>query len=103
MTATDTAGNAERPESRSFIVDAHKPKVAIDGPRKTKDRTPTFKLEPNEDDVKLECKLGSAAYKPCGETYKPHRLSPGNYKLTVRATDAAGNTATAKQKFKIKG
>ena len=52
--------------------------------------------------MQLECKLGSAAFKPCGGTYKPHRLAPGKYKLTVRATDAAGNEATAKTKFKIK-
>jgi hypothetical protein len=102
VTATDAAGNSAAPAVESFIVDAHKPKVSISGPRKTTDRTPTFKLKPSEDDVQLECKLGSAAFKPCGGTYKPHRLAPGKYKLTVRATDAADNSTTAKKKFKIK-
>jgi hypothetical protein len=103
VTATDAAGNSGAPEARSFVVDAHKPKVAIGGPRRTKDHTPTFKLKPSEDDVKLKCALDGGKPKKCTDTYRAPQLKGGKHTLQVQVTDAAGNRATAKQKFKIKG
>jgi hypothetical protein len=102
ITAVDRAGNADAtPISRDLTIDAVRPKVSISGPRKTSDRTPTFKLKPNEDDVQLECNLDKSGFKHCGATYTPRGVKPGDHKIVVRATDAAGNRATASKKFTV--
>jgi invasin-like protein/Big-like domain-containing protein len=102
ITATDAAGNVGSPQEVQFTVDAMAPTVQISGPSKTKDRSPTFKLKPNEDDVTFECRLDDAAYKPCGSTYTPHHVKPGHHTLKVRVTDAAANKSVATKKFTVK-
>jgi hypothetical protein len=49
----------------------------------------------------VTCKLDKAAPKPCGAKAK-FKVRPGKHKLTVTATDAAGNVSSVTYKWKVK-
>jgi hypothetical protein len=107
--ATDAAGNSAT-ASRAFTVnvpvDTTAPAVSIDsGPSgPTLDQTPRFSFSANEQ-VTFECRMSSAAsFGPCsgpGQTHSPGAIADGVYTFEVRATDAAGNRATASRSFNL--
>jgi hypothetical protein len=104
--ATDAAGN-ETDASQAFVVDATPPAVdVVSGPAgPTNDATPSFGFTA-EAGATVECSVdhGTPAYGPCtsATTYVVGAPLPdGSYVLHVRATDAAGNHATATRSFSI--
>ncbi len=106
--ATDAAGNAAT-ASRAFAVEVTTnttaPTVTVDsGPKgPTLDQTPTFSFSANEP-VTFACRLGAGDFGPCtgpGQTHSPGTLADGKYTFEVRATDAAGNQATATRAFTL--
>jgi hypothetical protein len=103
--ATDAAGNAAV-MARSFSVDTVAPAVdVVSGPAgPTNDATPSFGFTA-ELGATVECSIdqGTPAYGPC-TTATSHTAAPvadGSYHFRVRATDAAGNRATAVQDFAV--
>jgi hypothetical protein len=104
--ATDLAGN-QTEASRPFTVDTTPPSLSIRfGPSgTTADNTPLFGFAA-EAGATVECSIdhGTPAYGPCASatTYAAvEPLADGSYVFHVRATDAAGNTATATRAFTV--
>jgi hypothetical protein len=56
-------------------------------PRKTRDRTPTFRFGANETGSTFECKLDSKPFKPCRSPFTATKLSLGHHRFEVRARD----------------
>lgn len=72
--------------------------------RQTTDRTPTFKFASSEARSTFECKVDGKPFRRCSSPETLRRLSFGEHKFKVRATDPAGNTdpTPAKQGFRVK-
>ena len=98
--ATDAAGNDDvTAASRSFAIDTTSPQTSItSGPADgatTATNTPTFELSSTEGGSTFECKLDNADYAGCDTPLVTGTLADGAHTLSVRATDAAGNTDTS--------
>ena len=67
---------------------------------KSTDRTPKFEFVGGDD---YDCKLDSEPFSECSNPYKPDRLSFGEHKLQVRATETDGSVdgTPAKYSWKI--
>ena len=107
MTATDAAGNSTT-ATRAFTVDTQPPQVSIDGgpTGQIDDARPTFGFSSTDDAATFECTIdtGTPSFSPCsGDTsdQPDANLADGSYTFRVRATDAAGNTATATREFEL--
>ncbi len=59
------------------------------------DATPTFDFAASEPGSTLECRVGAAAFAPCGSPFTTSSLPDGAATFEVRATDAALNPGTA--------
>lgn len=72
-------------------------------PRKTQDRTPTFRFAANEPDSIFQCKLDSKPFKPCRSPFTSKRLSLGAHTFKVRARDDSGklDPSPASVSFKV--
>jgi hypothetical protein len=99
--ATDVAGNTDAsPATRAFTVsappppDTTAPDTAIaSGPTgTTSDSTSTFAFSSSEANATYECRVDSAAWATCTSPWTTTALSDGAHSVSVRATDAAGNT-----------
>jgi len=93
--STDDSANLEAPPvSYTWVIDTVAPDTTI----VTKPTDPSTLLQGNftfgsdEIVVTYECKLDSAAWAACFDTYTTTALTNGSHTLSVRATDAAGNT-----------
>ena len=58
----------------------------------TNDASPTFALSADEPGVGFECRVDSAAFAACGQTFTTAPLPDGARVIEFRATDPAGNT-----------
>jgi hypothetical protein len=97
--ATDAAGNTDQsPATRTWTVsgstDGSAPDTTITaGPSgATDDTTPTFSFSSNEAGSTFSCRADSAAYATCTSPWTTSALASGSHTVSVRATDAAGNT-----------
>ena len=108
--ATDGAGNADAsPASFEWQIDTTPPTAVIDsGPTGvTNDPTPTFEFHSTEAGSSFACSIdtGTPSFGPCsgpGASHTPSSPLPdGSYTFRVRATDAAGNPATASRSFTV--
>jgi hypothetical protein len=107
--AIDASGVADpTPASSTFAVDTTPPDVFIDsGPAgPVNDPVPTFAFSSADASATFACSLGAEppAFAPCPETgtYQPATpLADGSYDFSVRATDPAGNSATADRQFSV--
>jgi hypothetical protein len=104
LRAIDAANNKSGVLSRSFAVDTVAPKVTIKGPGKTKTKRRrarvTFLLRAVEQ-VNRRCRVDLKRFKSCSWRYRTPRLMPGIHRLTVEATDRAGNVGAKRKWFKI--
>jgi hypothetical protein len=94
-TQTDAAGNATTTGPRAFRIDAHAPETTISsGPVPTGGGTRSIKIEFGADEAAtFRCTLDGAALAACAPPQLVLRnLSKGRHRLTVAATDSAGNT-----------
>jgi len=107
--AIDKAGNVDAsPATYGWSVDTTPPAVGIDsGPEGlTNDSTPTFGFHAGEEGAAVLCSIdsGTPDFAPCsaeGSHTPESPLPDGEYSFRVRATDAAGNQATATRGFKV--
>ncbi len=108
MRAIDNAGNVdESAASFAWTVDMTPPAVGIDsGPAGlTNDATPTFAFS-SEPGASFECSIdsGTPSFGSCSDAGSDTPASPladGSHTFRVRATDAAGNQATASRDFTV--
>ena len=101
--ATDLAGNVGGAQ-RTFTVDATPPRLRITGHSKIKTRhrraRARFRFKTNEH-ASFRCKLDRRKTKRCRSRYRTPKLKRGRHKLTVVATDRAGNHTRKVKKFRI--
>jgi hypothetical protein len=108
--AIDGAGNVDAsPAAFEWQIDTVPPGVLIDaGPSgTTSDSTPTFEFHSPDPGVSFACSIdtGTAGFGACsgpGNSHTPAApLADNSYTFRVRATDAAGNQATATRAFTV--
>ncbi|MCA9677604.1 MAG: Ig-like domain repeat protein [Kofleriaceae bacterium] len=98
----DAAGNTGT-ASRAFSVDTQPPTVTItSGPTSPgNDPTPTFTFTTAGAPTATACRVDAGAYGNCASPFTTGSLADGDHSVTVRVTDAAGNTGTATSSFTI--
>lgn len=103
VSATDLAGNVGSAQ-RTFTVDATAPRLRITGHAKIKTShrrvRARFRFRTSES-ATFRCKLDRHKTKRCKSRYRTSKLKPGKHKLTVVATDRAGNHTRKVKKFRI--
>ena len=107
--ASDVSGAEDpTPASRTFAVDTAPPTVSIEsGPAgAVSNPLPTFTFASADTSSTFTCSLGptSPTFAPCPDDgeYEPNAPLPdGAYTFSVRATDPAGNAATATRQFTV--
>ena len=94
--ATDAAGNVGPEASHGWTVDTVAPTTAITQkpPNPSNDSSPSFAFTAGEP-AQFQCKLDAAAFAPCASPQTYNGLGAGPHTISVRATDAAGNTGAA--------
>ena len=94
--AIDAAGHPDpTPATRSWTVDTVPPDVTIaSGPGSGETSGPRVQFAFSGSDGALACSLDAAAFAACASPAS-FNLPAGAHELRVRATDLAGNTATA--------
>lgn len=105
--AVDTRGNADpSPATRAWTIDTIPPTVSITGgPAQgsiVTSSSPSFTFTA-EAGATTECKLDASAYSNCTSPKSYTGLADGSHTFTVKATDAAGNTATASRTWTLYG
>jgi hypothetical protein len=89
--------------TRTFTVDTIAPQVIVTRLSPTDASTAHFQLDAVDmTTVTLECRVGTAATAPCANIFSTPALPDGDYVLSVKGTDAAGNSSTADVPFTIK-
>jgi hypothetical protein len=87
--------------------DKDPPETTIDkGPKKaTSSSRATIKFSSDESGSTFECKLDKKPFKPCSSPARFKNLKPGRHKVSVRATDKAGNVdqTPAVTRWKVEG
>jgi hypothetical protein len=106
VTATDTSGNAITANTQFTVKDTQAPTVVLSS-QKDKyavDEQPVINclIDDNVAVTKVEAYLnGNAVAYENGKLMLPTSYQPGQYTLTVKATDAAGNTSGAECSFEV--
>jgi hypothetical protein len=59
-------------------------------PKKTSDRTPTFRFTSSEPFSTFQCKLDGKPFRSCKSPFRSKALSPGHHTFKVRARDDSG-------------
>jgi hypothetical protein len=74
-------------------------------PRRTHDRTPTFRFAADEAGATFQCKLDRRRFRSCRSPFTTRRLSLGRHSFAVRARDAGGtlDSTPASYSFKVLG
>jgi len=103
LTATDRAGNASAAATRTFTVDTLAPDVDISGKKKVKTDNKKAKSKltiDTSEPAELTCAVDKKKPKPCDEKFKA-KLKLGKHKVTVTATDPAGNSGLDRKRVKV--
>jgi len=93
--ATDSNSNVEAPPATyTWLVDTVAPDTTIANKPTDPSNSATgaFTFTSSESPSTFECKLDSGAWATCTASYTTPVLANGSHTLSVRATDAAGNT-----------
>jgi hypothetical protein len=97
--ATDAAGNTDAsPATQTWTINAPSDTTAPDttigsGPNGlTNDATPSFAFTSTEAGSTFACRVDSGAWNACTSPWTTPALGDGDHTVSVRATDAAGNT-----------
>lgn len=72
-------------------------------PRRTRDRTPTFRFTADEPGATFQCKLDGKPFRPCRSPFTTKRLSFSRHVFKVRARDDSGrlDPSPASYSFKV--
>jgi PKD repeat protein len=92
--AVDRADHHDpEPAERSFVLDTVAPLVSIvPPPGGATGRSVEFDFEASEDGATFECRLDGGSFGACGPPVSFSGLADGPHVVSIRATDAAGNT-----------
>jgi hypothetical protein len=93
--ATDGASNTDpSPDTRTWTIDTTAPETTIDsGPSgTTSSNGATFEFSSNDPSATFECRLDSGSFVSCSSPRTYSSLADGEHTLSVRASDALGNT-----------
>ncbi|MCE9576359.1 MAG: cell envelope biogenesis protein OmpA, partial [Deltaproteobacteria bacterium] len=108
LQVSDAVGNTAATAPRPFTIDTIAPTVAFTGgpidPLATNDATPTFAFVTGGAPASTQCKVDGGAFGACttAASHTTAALADGGHAITVRVTDAAGNSAaTAPRTFTI--
>lgn len=88
---------------RSWTIDTTAPEVTISGGPAgltTSDQA-TFGVQSDDPSANLTCSLDGGAWTPCGPQAGFSGLTDGSHVLRVRATDAAGNSGSARHDWSV--
>ncbi len=103
VTTSDRAGNTSAATTRTFTVDTKAPEIKIKGKKKVrtdakkaKDKLKIKTSEPAD----LTCAVDKKHPKDCGSKFKT-KLKLGKHKITVNATDQAGNSSDETKRVKV--
>ncbi|HLB03513.1 MAG TPA: Ig-like domain-containing protein, partial [Gaiellaceae bacterium] len=106
--ATDVAGNVSACSSSSLAytedeVPPDAPTIDVKPPDPTTDPAPSFAFSSADPEATVTCSLSTGAgdFAPCSSPVNYPVQADGTYTFTVRATDAAGNAASASHGFTI--
>jgi hypothetical protein len=72
-------------------------------PRRSRDRTPTFRFGADEAGAKFECRVDKRPFRPCRSPFTTKPLSPGRHIFKVRARSESGSAdpSPASYAFKV--
>jgi len=72
-------------------------------PKRSADRTPTFRFGADESKARFQCKLDKAAYKACRSPFTSKKLGFGVHAFKVRAVDSDGriDPSPASYRFQV--
>jgi len=98
-TATDAAGNTGSNHFTVTVVDNTPPAVHVTGGPSglSNTRSPGFDFTTSEGTT--TCQLDGGGFSPCSSPANYGNVGDGSHTFTVRAVDAAGNSATASRSF----
>jgi hypothetical protein len=86
---------------RSLVVDTTPPIVAVLQNSPPAGVSPTFSFSSSERLTTYDCQIDGGATISCGSPFRAPALQPGGHTLSVRGTDAAGNTGTTVAAFTV--
>jgi Big-like domain-containing protein len=94
--ATDGAGNSSSATTNSFTIDTAPPTITITSQPAalSNDPTPSVSFTVAGATI-IECQVDAGAFASCSSPFTTTTLADGAHAITIRASDAAGNTATA--------
>jgi hypothetical protein len=94
--ATDAAGNLGQ-DSFTWTVDTTPPTVSFTSTPASlsNDNTPTVAFTTGGAPTSIQCKVDAGAFANCASPFTSTALADGSHTITVRVTDAAGNTSSA--------
>lgn len=71
-------------------------------PKRTTDRTPSFRFGADESKVRFQCKLDAKAYKACSSPFTAKRLAFGPHTFKVRAIDSGGQVDPSPSAYRFR-
>lgn len=90
---TETACAAESPGGGSGSPSGQNPPQTLlrkKPPKRTSDRTPTFRFAADEDGVRFECRFDAKKFRRCPSPFTAPKLNLGRHRFQVRARDSEG-------------
>ena len=84
---SDATGNPTGPAARG----APQTSLRRKPPKRTTDRTPTFRFASDEAGSTFQCKIDRRAFRSCRSPFTPGRLALGKHTFRVRARDSSGD------------
>ena len=104
--AVDELGRKDpSPPSLDFAVLATPPRITITAGPDQGERVPSsevsFEFTTSAPGAELECALDGGDFAPCASPYTASGLADGWHTLTIRATDAVGNTGELARPFRV--
>ena len=102
---TETACAAEGPGGGENPSGQNPPQTFLrkKPPKRTSDRTPTFRFAADETGVRFECRLDQKRFRPCRSPFTAPKLSLGRHRFQVRARDSEGKVdpTPASYRFRV--
>lgn len=103
---TDAGGNDGAVATASVTIDATAPSASISSPTAggyVIDATPDISFSASDTDPSLttQCRVDADAFAACTSPWTTPTLTEGSHNAEVRATDSAGNSATATVSFTV--
>jgi hypothetical protein len=95
--ATDAANNTGSATTNQFTIDTVPPTVAITSQPAalSNNKSPSVAFTVGGGAVTIQCRLDTGTFVACTSPHTFANVADGNHTISVRATDGAGNSATA--------